>query len=958
MKYTSEPSTTDNLKITWSVLFPVRWCNQLKNVLKAVTPERIENNLIPEDDNKSMQKIIVRMLIDKEYRLAADNTDFTHTDRGAFSKYYNYSEEQSAQISRYKTVKDHIIHEAKNGKWKFETLPFNKSLKKNISSLFEILRKQIPDPSQKKDINKTKKILLEDMEEHTSNLIKKFHTLTYLPDQYKTNEYKESLLAKDLESRLTFLTAIASTWHYWYHSEQDTIDLSLLVLPPTSLEDNSNSEDNSWRKLFKTKGEEATALLKNIRNDINSNQDYSSASKKCVSFLKHYLNFAKELEIGEVYYHLAISCADHGYEKENYNYKELLAQAVEYGYMDARDRLYRETGQAYHVPLLPPVSDTSGTAKIIFNTQNMYTEEFGKTLPSELQNDECRDDMIITASTKEALENAVQKNQDCRFLLLDDSFSKNFQDLLYILNKILVCNQNENTSDSLILSRLWDRTTIYIRTAEDKYSALIDTALKRLGNFTIKIFTLDDSKWSAQYLLNRHPLFKPIAFSSQDDLITSPVTIHFTIISQGNIDLTTWLIREAFWLGCFHYSNVTLAINLISPDCSTIESQLHFDCPDMFDDLPDSELVSKVKPLYKRYPIDSLSSPKLIEALNDLNNLPNAYHFYVINTDSDIDNLNYSIKIREWSIQTLVSSEKKLQKNTLPDIAFYCKNSEIAHLSKNIVVQTVDSGNQWYNNYNLIPFGMLCDRYSWNEIDGGYLEKVAQSTHLQYCGVKPTDSDDTKTIHLKDYFSRCYNRDSSMAVALSMPYRLFQTTCESSDHILSDEQIPELVSAEMKRRNIKKMAEVFKVSIEDSETGLMNKILLLQYEHSRWLRWAISRGWKKATIDEVLNYMRAGNPKQQLHIARLHGCICSLDDLEVLSKRMCSYAETTSGNDWKRYASERIAHYVDAGDGKRSYVSFYEYVPRNFTAIDESNIEATSEIITTAWFPDENEEDK
>lgn len=103
-----------------------------------------------------------------------------------------------------------------------------------------------------------------------------------------------------------------------------------------------------------------------------------------------------------------------------------------------------------------------------------------------------------------------------------------------------------------------------------------------------------------------------------------------------------------------------------------------------------------------------------------------------------------------------------------------------------MVVQMTDCGNSWYNNYNLISFGSLRDRYSWDQLDGGYLERVAESTHLEYCGCEASASLETKTDYLKDYFDRSYNRDSSMAVALSMTYRLFQTDVNSTDHILAD----------------------------------------------------------------------------------------------------------------------------------------------------------------------------
>ena len=47
----------------------------------------------------------------------------------------------------------------------------------------------------------------------------------------------------------------------------------------------------------------------------------------------------------------------------------------------------------------------------------------------------------------------------------------------------------------------WYKIAIYIRVKEDEYSALIDTALKRLGDYTVRVYIIDDNKWAAQYLL-------------------------------------------------------------------------------------------------------------------------------------------------------------------------------------------------------------------------------------------------------------------------------------------------------------------------------------------------------------------------------------------------------------------------------------------------------------------------
>lgn len=911
-------------KITWAALFPRKtFCTPLKNAMKKSSPEEIKKYLRPEE-GEEMQKVIVRMLIPEKYRRMSDGTDITDKEKTQFSRYFTHYKDNFGQ-NQYETVKKHVLKDGKAGKWDFDTFPFIQELKGNLKSLFGFFQEGFTE-NYKKDV---------------IQLINLFDRDPILKD------FKKDFLRADFYSQLTSLTAIAATWHCWLYSENDAADLSLFLIPYQS--GKNNSAGNEWLTSYIEAEESAAAeLLGQARELFFEQKDYRAAGDLCSQVIRK--NMADESVLGEACYLLALCCLDHGYPYGGkLSCKKLLLEAVEHGYILAQDRLRRENGEPTPISLLRPIASTHGTARIILNSNNEYSAEFLKSIPREMQRKDVREKMIVAATSPRKLVESINPNEDCRYLLVDNDQEKNFQDLLFILDKISALEKASVRTDSVNASVRWSKTTIYIRVCEDSYSPLIDTALKRLGDFTVRVFTIDDNKWAAQYLLNRNPLFKQIEHLSAVNLNNKPVTINFTIISQGNTDLTCWLIREAFWLGCFHYSGISLAINLISPDAKAVESSLRFNCPDMFGELPDAELTSKVLPLNRLEAVDSVSSPDVISVLNQLNETANTYNYYAVNVGSDIENLNYGIKIREWSIRNLIETGKKPQNKSLPMISFYCKNSNIAHLSKNMVVQMIDRGDLWYNNYNLIPFGTLCDRYSWEQIDGGYLEKVAESTHLQYCGTKPSDNLENKILALKDYFSRSYNRDSSMAVALSMPYRLFQTAYSGKDHILPCADGS--AAMETDTDPVRIMADRFRDALADPFRSEGNKKALLCYEHSRWLRWAISRGWKKASPDQVLNYMEAGNPKQQLYIARLHGCICGLEELQLLSEELCRNAETASGSDWERYAAERIPFYIDM-EGDRKYISSYDYVPKDFTAIDELNIEYTGEIVTAAWLAD------
>ena len=450
-----------------------------------------------------------------------------------------------------------------------------------------------------------------------------------------------------------------------------------------------------------------------------------------------------------------------------------------------------------------------------------------------------------------------------------------------------------------------------------------------MGDYTVRVYIIDDNKWAAQYLLYQYPLFQPIQYITGRNLRNTAITLSFTVISNHNTELACWLVKEAFWLGCFHYKKITLSINIIGPNAKEIEQQLRFQCPGIYGKIPDSDSISKIV-INKPYEVDSINSSDTINAIRDCKNPISAYNYYVIDIGDSAENLNFAIKLRELSIRDLISSNQKLQNSSLPIITFYCPDTNIAHLSDHIVIQNVDSGNQWFNNYNVKPFGIINDRYSFENLDGGYLEKVAQSTHLQYSHANTTDSCTQNLEKLKDYFLRSYNHDSSMAVALSMPYRLFQTETNDTSHIISsDSEIaPYLIP-----NDIDELANLF------SSCRLNNQQNLLNFEHSRWLRWALSRGWEPASPDQVLNYMKDGNLKHQLYIAKLHGCICGLNELENFSNALYNEAKYSCMSDDQKKRYENI--------GERGVTT-----PFDFKSTDISNIDATADIITIALYPE------
>ena len=62
------------------------------------------------------------------------------------------------------------------------------------------------------------------------------------------------------------------------------------------------------------------------------------------------------------------------------------------------------------------------------------------------------------------------------------------------------------------------------------------------------------------------------------------------------------------------------------------------------------------------------------------------------------------------------------------------------------------------------------------------------------------------------------------------------------------------------------------------------------WEHDRWVRWTVARGWLPASADDAVFAVKCGNERQQLFVAKLHPCICAYEgqkELKLALKNEC-----------------------------------------------------------------------
>lgn len=778
--------------------------------------------------------------------------------------------------------------------------------------------------------------------------------------------------------RLATLSIIASIWYIWIsamseESKKTEIDkkskdtkkqkerenkrniyikqierIALLIFPKENfLESNKISEEKTNDSIFESDIRKAKEELDDVKHYIQS-ENYHKAGKLCEKIFFTYKYATDEIKVNTLEY--LIKCCENGYTIPSiFSSVDSIDKLTKY-YDPAKRKDLKETPK-------PAESKISGRFTINYKGNNIY-DWISKTSPSSW-GEPC---------ISETPEETIQPNIHQHIILIHDNFDVNLQDALNILDKI---QKSINTNETSIFN--WKDLELYIRCNENDIIPLLDTALSYFtednniessNNFSlIKIYLLDEAKRSVDYLFAKHPLFYPLTLSNTDK--NSAVNL---VIVSNNEDqrYAKWLIKEGFWMLPRSEQTVQSKITLLSPNASEICSSIKSENPG----LTQFSVIdnTKLEPFDEHYEINiddilfpeinykntSLSDFSIREELKKIYSSDDLLYI-VVDSNSDFEGINLGTKIREFYIQkTALEGHIKNYSRKNYTIAVHCFNPDYAGLVSDLIIpKEEEHSNLWYNSYNLIPFGSLKELYSWEKLNGGIFEELAQCIHLQY-----SDSDYKKENckkNLTSYFKRLYNRDSSFSVALSMPYRLFEAGITPKIWSIENpngwwnEKIREELATEYNQ----KLFPNEDPSVPDSKL----RERLAKYEHMRWCCWALTRGWLPVNPVQVTQYITAGVKRHTLQIAKLHPCICSWKGLELLQEELCRAAlypklalyYVSSEYDYKEeetipLLNKEFARYF-------SYKDVYNKDFSQFQKLDYRNVEKTSDILKIKWHP-------
>lgn len=893
----------EKTKIVWNKLRPPTW-TQIKVLKEIIEPALFDGISITR----------------KSRLLISDN------DRTARSRFFNGN---PAGKVRFESYIEFILISKINpntNKENYENFKFRKTFKQQWRNVFITLTAENKDQFK------------ENIENLYKNLKKEsVPFLSNIPDAIKNLDFIE---------QLTILSLIASTWYAWERYEEDkkwqniVEHLAILFFPnpiivfPDLLQEGQGkvaSGVDISDKQREQDNRKAHGFLSEANRYLKSGE-YQKAGALYEATIECY--FAADFMRGEAFFKLGCCCEPEGAYPVPAPYSsvdDLFQKALALGYQESNN------GDNQKIMQLPvrAISSYEGLCIINVDSKSSAIKSWiEQTVPSSWE-------LKISKNPEMLLE--AGKHQ--RIVLVREDFKVNMKDALRILSAI--------QKSSLPLNA-WENTEIYVRGEEEKFTSILDTTLNLLApglqdSCPVRIFLIDEAKRAAQLLYARHPLFYHLTALENRG---SRDTLRLVILSNNSENsLVNWLVREAFWLLPMPNLSIKTKITVLSPNAAEVGYQLCSQCPGLYNFCSINSEKNSDKhnfnvdmkdipfPFVEFITVASFESPALANELYKIEHAKN-FLYYVIDTGDDLDNIELAVRVREETIRHAVHTNRVANfSTTRPVVALHCTDPDYAQLARQLLVpKEQEHGNQWFNNYGFVTFGSLDELYSWNELNGGAVETVAECIHLQYSQVDPA-SDPQK--ELTSYFKRLYNRDSSFAGAISLPYRLFQAGIYPTAWYI---QNPKAYWSEEQRRVL---AEKFegKLHIKDERTGenVYNQKMILQlaqYEHIRWCCYMLSRGWSPVTGDSVAQYMKAGAQKHALQIARLHPCICSWQGLIELQNTLDFYYRGCSPDyDQNVNFDQRFEKYQKI-DGECTY----------FTTIDVNNIKMTPDLLKATWF--------
>ena len=431
------------------------------------------------------------------------------------------------------------------------------------------------------------------------------------------------------------------------------------------------------------------------------------------------------------------------------------------------------------------------------------------------------------------------------FAFMSEDENQNINDTLTLLDKLFnIALEAEGERYNLI--RCID---IYLRAKYEIASMLIDANIDDMGkDIYFKVHIKDETRDSVHQLLSDAPLFIPFLNRPKHDETAN-------IVLFGCSETNYRFIKESIacaYLGEKH----AISITMLGTDADRMEKRLRQECPGLFH----KPYLKRILPTFISCCIEEEDFPSLIYGSkhdrpdNKLAEVLSVGNYFVVDLSSDYDSIRFAMEMRTWLLRSRGTFDRT------PFIAVKCTNSQNSYLAEHLTLSGQGAGNTYYSRYNLFPFGVAKELYSFHHlIEHPRIEEVGLQIHKSYYG-------ENELVAENDYYSYSYNSDSSQLTAIGLSYRLFAGGVffprkeQYLDYGIYDS--PDLLS----------QYDTAIKGKEDSAAAL---------EQSRWNGFMLSRGWEPAGVEQVRAYKDQSTGSSHKHmLAKLHPFIKEWSELD------------------------------------------------------------------------------
>lgn len=400
--------------------------------------------------------------------------------------------------------------------------------------------------------------------------------------------------------------------------------------------------------------------------------------------------------------------------------------------------------------------------------------------------------------------------------------------------KVYMYCMSQQDSDNLnsfldIIARLAEKTPeeqqnihVFLASRDPSAELIIDSLTKGLVNTTL----INEERMAVYSLLEEYPLLK----YAKDKKIS--------VLICGFSKTADEMLRAVSWCGQLY--GYTLSVKLAAKNIGEKENDFRAKYPGLFTD---------------RYDIKFYDYKNELEFSSLLNNEFSESNYIVVAEDDEVMTVERSVMLR----RAFYSLDPEY--TNCPPIFSYVPDDEKAAAVS--ILKTPEIKPQRRVDYNIIPFGVASDIYTFSFLTDSRVEQLAKNIHLVYEDIF-SDGGIDPIAALRGYHTFEVNKNASESNAVHIRYKLLMLGMDYTE----DENAQEVdFNSRLDPDALEKLSFA---------------------EHNRWMAFLESEGWTEATVEQVNSY-KASDLSRGRHncpILKVHPYICGFYDLPGVSEQL------------------------------------------------------------------------